>query len=443
MLGGTPAIDCGATCQQIYDYGASVTLHAEPSTGQVFVGWDGACTGAAPSVCVVTMDSPREVTATFGAHGGLAGTVAITGTSPAKVLITAERLTPSGWQWVADTWVNLDGVAVSVGEDASTLSAVTASAPYSLTNLPSGAYRVRFGDLKDNYQSEYYDGVPFNRPNMATTVHVAIDSTVESIDATLNPAVTALAVITTGAGNVNVDPNTGQAIVVQPRPNVADVLVQYSPRCPPGSGDPTDVALRYGERDFPMTAYPPGSGAYVGVIPGVSVEDNTVVAVSFNCRGFPTFTVALGSVQLFDPSGVVTDATTDQPVQGAQVVLFRVPGWRPDASGETRECRTVDTRSGDTWDNEPVADVHLGAALNSTIDADLINPDVNPQRTDAAGRYGWDVAEGCYYVLVAAAGYEERISPIVGVPPAVTDLDLKLMPLVAPQHSIFLPVISR
>ena len=192
-----------------------------------------------------------------------------------------------------------------------------------------------------------------------------------------------------------------------------------------------------------MTAYPPGSGAYVGVIPGVSVEDNAVVAVSFNCRGFPTFTVALGSVQLFDPSGAVTDALTGEPVQGAQVVLFHIPGWRPDAGGETRECRTVDTRSGDTWDNEPAADVHLGAALNSTIDADLINPDVNPQRTDAAGRYGWDVAEGCYYVLVAAVGYEERISPIVVVPPAVTDLDLKLMPLVAPQHSIFLPVISR
>jgi len=56
---GAPAIDCGDACQQDYDYGTSVTLRAEPSTGQVFVGWDGACTAAAPSVCAVTMDSAR------------------------------------------------------------------------------------------------------------------------------------------------------------------------------------------------------------------------------------------------------------------------------------------------------------------------------------------------------------------------------------------------
>lgn len=99
----------------------------------------------------------------------------------------------------------------------------------------------------------------------------------------------------------------------------------------------------------------------------------------------------------------------------------------------------MDTRNGDTWDNEPAANPHLSAALNGTIDTALMSPNVNPQRTDVGGRYGWDVAEGCYYVLVTATGYADKVSPIVGVPPAVTDLHLKLTPL----RSIFLPVISR
>ena len=66
-------------------------------------------------------------------------------------------------------------------------------------------------------------------------------------------------------------------------------------------------------------------------------------------------------------------------------------------------------------------------------------PAVNPQYTDADGRYGWDVAEGCYYVVVLADGYAERVSPIVGVPPAVTDLDLEL----TPQPKRYLPMILR
>jgi hypothetical protein len=42
------------------------------------------------------------------------------------------------------------------------------------------------------------------------------------------------------------------------------------------------------------------------------------------------------------------------------------------------------------------------------------------------GRYGWDVAAGCWYVVVRAPGYETVTSPVVGVPPEVTDLDLDL-----------------
>ena len=58
--------------------------------------------------------------------------------------------------------------------------------------------------------------------------------------------------------------------------------------------------------------------------------DNAEFVIAYVINGQPE-PVVVGSVQfyLYDPSGVVTDATTDQPVQHAQVVLFRIPGWRP------------------------------------------------------------------------------------------------------------------
>jgi hypothetical protein len=61
------------------------------------------------------------------------------------------------------------------------------------------------------------------------------------------------------------------------------------------------------------------------------------------------------------------------------------------------------------------------------------------------GRYGWDVAKGCWYITVEAEGYQTRVSPAVGVPPAVTDLNLTLYPLSTIQSdgTVYLPLISR
>src|SRR5690606_32306788 len=52
----------------------------------------------------------------------------------------------------------------------------------------------------------------------------------------------------------------------------------------------------------------------------------------------------------------------------------------------------------------------------------------NPFVTNDIGYYGWDVAEGCWYVVVEAEGYDTLTSPVVGVPPEVTDLHLALTP---------------
>ncbi|MCB0005767.1 MAG: hypothetical protein KDE04_04915, partial [Anaerolineales bacterium] len=44
--------------------------------------------------------------------------------------------------------------------------------------------------------------------------------------------------------------------------------------------------------------------------------------------------------------------------------------------------------------------------------------------------YGWDVATGCWFVVVEAPGYATLTSPVVGVPPEVVDLNLSLVPQV-------------
>jgi hypothetical protein len=58
-------IDCGVRCSAWFDPPAEVTLTATPSAGSWFEGWSGACSGTRD--CVLTMDSAKEVTASFSA----------------------------------------------------------------------------------------------------------------------------------------------------------------------------------------------------------------------------------------------------------------------------------------------------------------------------------------------------------------------------------------
>jgi uncharacterized repeat protein (TIGR02543 family) len=58
-----PGINCGSDCSQSYAAGTSVSLTATPATGYTFSGWSNACTGN--GVCFVTLNSAKDVTATF------------------------------------------------------------------------------------------------------------------------------------------------------------------------------------------------------------------------------------------------------------------------------------------------------------------------------------------------------------------------------------------
>jgi Divergent InlB B-repeat domain len=67
-------LNCTAICRAEFALNTVVTLTATPGTGQTFVGWTGACNGAA-NTCVITMDPVRiasvpDVTAKFAPSAG-------------------------------------------------------------------------------------------------------------------------------------------------------------------------------------------------------------------------------------------------------------------------------------------------------------------------------------------------------------------------------------
>ena len=83
-------INCGVTCNVTFPGGSSVTLHATPDpasypTSGSFTGWSGACTGTGD--CILTMDSPKAVTANFTQLHTLTLTVAQNGGSGNYVAI--------------------------------------------------------------------------------------------------------------------------------------------------------------------------------------------------------------------------------------------------------------------------------------------------------------------------------------------------------------------
>lgn len=64
-------INCGSTCTKTFNSATSVTLTAKATTGSVFAGWSGACSGSALA-CTVSLGAATTVGATFnlGTGGG-------------------------------------------------------------------------------------------------------------------------------------------------------------------------------------------------------------------------------------------------------------------------------------------------------------------------------------------------------------------------------------
>lgn len=231
--------------------------------------------------------------------------------------------------------------------------------------------------------------------------------------------------IVTETGSVTTDPVTGQVTVAMPFGDPSDLTMTVPAACTDPETEPTSVSLILGGEVFAGT--PAGDGTYTVTIPEDSITSGQL-SLEVECQEETTVVTPIGQIVLYDPSGIVSDAVTGEPVVGATVHLYKVPGWTPRTeSGPHPEdsCETNESKEpGAAWSQPAPTDE--GMLVNAA--SPEISPNVNPFITNSIGYYGWDVAEGCWYVEVAAEGYADLVSPVVGVPSEVTDLDLELQP---------------
>ncbi|HEX5062858.1 MAG TPA: InlB B-repeat-containing protein [Kofleriaceae bacterium] len=66
-------INCGTDCTESFTSGTMVTLTATPTTGSLFVGWSGACSGT--GACTITISTAVTVTANFALDNSLVVTL--------------------------------------------------------------------------------------------------------------------------------------------------------------------------------------------------------------------------------------------------------------------------------------------------------------------------------------------------------------------------------
>jgi hypothetical protein len=186
----------------------------------------------------------------------------------------------------------------------------------------------------------------------------------------------------------------------------APVTLHKAACSPPAS--PSSARYRViggnGVTDFiawtPMTRL--ADGSFVVTIPALfPSHGNARIEIELTCGGDPP--VVTGFDVYIDPSGLVRDQD-GKPIPGATVILYRYEGL--------------------VLDYIPVSD---GSAAMSP--ANRTNPDL----TDAAGHFGWDVIAGNYKVRAQKSGCHApgSATPYVEsanltIPPPVTDLDLRL-----------------
>lgn len=215
-----------------------------------------------------------------------------------------------------------------------------------------------------------------------------------------------------------------ELVIAFPSFDRSDLTLRAEPECADGS-DPTNVQIQHGDNTYDMSQNE--DGTWTTTIPEDELTD-APVTLTYDCDDGPQ-SDPIGEVTLYDPSGFVTDEITGEPVVGASVTLHQVPGWSPrqpdDPEDEPETCQSNLTRDeGEPWSQEAPTDEGVAA----DPDTAPIDPRVQPFTTDHRGYYGWDVGEGCWYVTVSHPDYQSLTSPVVGVPPEVTDLDLQLTP---------------
>ncbi len=353
-----------------------------------------------------TANNSDSVTVTVNVPGSISGTVKLDNDSPVRFgsVQAIQREAPFGSGW---TSVDADG-------------------NYQIDNLPAGGeYEVYFYTSEG---SQVYDGKTTIAD--ATRISVVSGQTTPNINAVFAAPPPPRAAISSG-NNVHVDPSTGISTLWINPYNPSDVTFSKEITCE-GGVTPSGVTLVYetqsnGTFEYQMTA---DGSTYSATVPAADLSRGTF-SISYDC-GSTTVDEVVGH-GLIDPSGYITDAVTGDPIVGATVQLFTIDDWTPkvgpsDTSPNT--CHTLDSRPSE-WNEMPPAP-QIGRLGNPLAAPQEIDPVQNPLLTNDVGHYAWDVAAGCWYIVVTADGYITRVSPVVGVPPEVTDLDLTMQPIGVP-----------
>ena len=372
----------------------------------------------APPPTPTPTDTPVQT-----APGYLEGQVTDANGNPlAQIRVLAYQSSPNSWPAAAATQTGQDG-------------------RYRLSLPAPSNYVVYFVDPTEQYGSEFFNNQG-RRIGSANPVTVSPGHATNNVNAQLEPLPPPL-IEFHGESWHRIDPESGQAVLGVPDDR-SQVSIVRAITCATG-GNPTNVILKVGNRTFPMTRTSGNKYSRVLNLPGempagASASD---LIISYTCLA--AVEIPVGQIVLFDPSGQILDAG-GQPVVGAVVSLYQVKGARPDQTGQTRDCRTVVTRPGGVsgdWSGVPEAAINSGSWVNPELQllagSQTVSPAINPQITGVDGKFGWDVAEGCWYVVVNAKGYSDQISPLVGVPPNVTDLDIRL----ASNGAVYLPLILK
>ncbi len=102
VASGWPGISClypgglpgPVTCEGTYPLGTVVQVNAGPAPGSAFIGWAGACSGAAPT-CEIVIDGNKTATGTFSGPGEAVAWTRATGVSVAGNTVT--KTAAVGW----------------------------------------------------------------------------------------------------------------------------------------------------------------------------------------------------------------------------------------------------------------------------------------------------------------------------------------------------------
>jgi 5-hydroxyisourate hydrolase-like protein (transthyretin family) len=317
-------------------------------------------------------------------------------------------------------------------------STVTANdGSYQIADLPPGLYTVYFFDPATG-RDQFYSGATTLAESQPVEVNAG--ATVENIGASFAPATPPLVSLEADSGAIINDPNSGQVTVLIDTDNRSDLIVTREIACINGE-TLSEVKILLGEQAFLMSETSAGSGRYQAIIPANSLTEGTL-RLSYRCNT-QTTSNEVGRVQLYDPSGVISDQRTGNPVVGATVTLYNVPGWRARTSPDDNAANTCESNNSKPRSQRWSQPAPIDKGIVALPDAQFISPTTNVQTTGPSGGYGWDVAAGCWYVVVEAPGYNRLVSPVVGVPSAVTDLNLNLQSTNATDYRLHIPMVRR